>query len=128
MACVIVAILMFAGCKKDQQGITGPNYLYATPGAVTVMKGRDTTTTISGGTPPYIILRHAKSPYAHDSLSGNNLMVYGDNQGGTSVVVGDAANPQNTLEIPVTVTTTVSSVTSTLRFLEEQHYGQESRQ
>ena len=102
-AAFLASSLVVIGCNKNQPEITGPTYLYATPGSLTVVAGRDTSAAVAGGKPPYSILRHAKSPYAHDSLDGNTLIVYGDIPGGTSTVLGDASTPQKTLDVPITI-------------------------
>ena len=102
-AALLASSLLVISCNKNQPEVTGPAYLYATPGSLTVVAGRETSATVAGGQPPYYIVRHAKSPYAHDSLQGNTLTVYGDVPGGTSAVLGDASTPQKTLDVPITI-------------------------
>ncbi len=102
-AALLASSLVVISCNKNQPEITGPTYLYSTPGSLTVVAGREASATVAGGKPPYYILRHAKSPYAHDSLEGNTLTVHGDIPGGTSTVLGDASTPQKTLDVPITI-------------------------
>ena len=109
-AALLASSLIVISCSKDQPGIAGPAYLYATPGSLTVFAGRETSATVAGGKPPYYILRHAKSPYAHDSLNGNMLTVYGDIPGGTSTVLGDASTPQKTLDVPIIILKSVPAL------------------
>ena len=51
-AAFLASSLVVIGCNKNQPEITGPTYLYATPGSLTVVAGRDTSAAVAGGSAP----------------------------------------------------------------------------
>jgi len=61
------AAILSNGCKKDET-VSVVNYVFVTPRTIIMEAGRDTTASLSGGTPPYSIVSHAKFPTVSDSL------------------------------------------------------------
>ena len=95
-------MVLLAGCKKDET-VAVVNYVFITPRTMIMSSGRDTTASLSGGTPPYSIVGHAKFPTVKDSLSGSTLFIHAGSPGSTSIVVGDSAKPPQTAELQITV-------------------------
>ncbi|MBI1806912.1 MAG: hypothetical protein HYR76_07670 [Ignavibacteria bacterium] len=91
-------------CKKDDPPVVVANYLFATPNAVTMVAGTDTTVSLSGGVPTYIIVHEPKVNVATASLDGSTVTIHGNGAGGSSVTMGDNATPQNTATVSIVVT------------------------
>lgn len=98
------ALLAGASCQKQPSAVVA-NFLYATPNAVTILAGSDTTVALSGGIPPYSIVLAPKSVVATATLDGSTLLVHGVGPMLTKVIVGDNNEPQNTASVSITVVT-----------------------
>ncbi len=98
----VAAVLLLSACQK-QPAAPVANFLYATPNAVTMAAGSDTTVALSGGVPPYAIVQSPKSVVATASVYGATLLIHGVGPMLTSVVVGDNDAPQNKASVSITV-------------------------
>jgi len=94
-------------------GIETP--LSATPQNISgTGNGSSNTTTISGGTAPYTIVKQPDPGTASALISGNTLTIIGVAGGNTSVTIQDSFSPAETLTIPITITgsgTTTPTIT-----------------
>jgi hypothetical protein len=94
-------------------GIETP--LSATPQNISgTGNGSSNTTTISGGTAPYTIVKQPDPGSASALISGNTLTIIGVAGGNTSVTIQDSFSPAETLTIPITITgsgTTTPTIT-----------------
>ncbi|MDR3519786.1 MAG: hypothetical protein P4L63_02785 [Candidatus Pacebacteria bacterium] len=78
--------------------------------AVSANIGSTTNVTISGGTPPFAIITPSNSSIASALVSGNTLTVIGSTAGTTSVTIQDSFSPEQTINVPITVGATKSSI------------------
>ena len=98
-------VQLFVSCQKEENVII-PNYLFANPNSLSLSVGRDTTLSLSGGVPPYMITGHPKANVATtDSIITTILIVHAVGLGSTSVKIGDSAVSQNIIVVPITVST-----------------------
>lgn len=105
MALIAVPLIAAGACKKGDETVAVINYIFLNPKSPLVLvQGSDTTVHISGGTPPFSVVKHAKAPFAFDSLKGSTLFLTAGVPGSTKVVIGDAASPQQQAEMQLTIT------------------------
>jgi len=83
--------------------------MIASPNTVSVVKGSNTSVTISGGTSPYSIQTAPDAAVATASISGSTVTINGVAAGSTSVTVKDNSASAKTVIIPITVTATGGS-------------------
>ena len=76
--------------------------------------GDSGSTTVSGGTPPYVLVNKGDTTKVLTTLSGSSLTVHVIAAGSTTIVVGDNSTPAMTGSIAVTVPLTTSAPAVTL--------------
>ncbi len=78
--------------------------MIATPNAVSVVSGSNTSVVLSGGTLPYSTMTPPNTSVATVSISGSTVTVTGVAAGATSVTIKDNSATPKTVTIPITVT------------------------
>lgn len=105
---IILCLLLICtapNCTKEEQPII-PNYLFANPSSLSLKMGIDTTVTLSGGKPPYVIVGYPKANIARvDTLIDNTLHIHAVGQGSTSIKIGDSEASQNIVVVSIIVST-----------------------
>ncbi|MBI1804696.1 MAG: hypothetical protein HY033_02525 [Ignavibacteriae bacterium] len=103
---ITLCVAALTGCKKDDENPVIANYIFATPSSVTMVGGRDTTVSLSGGVPPYVILQSPKANIASVSLDSTIVHIHSALSSGTDHIrIGDSAPTQNTVTIQIVVVT-----------------------
>ena len=103
----LVLLCTVPNCTKEEQ-IVIPNYLFATPNSLSLKAGADTTVTLSGGKPPYVLVGYPKANIATvDTLINNKLFIHAVGQGSTSVKIGDSEATQKIAVVSIIVSDTL---------------------
>lgn len=102
---VLLAVLM-GSCKKDET-TTAPESmgpaLTAGQASFSLHVGDSGSTTISGGTAPYILVDKGDTTKAFVSLAGSSLTVRAIGVGSSRIIVGDNSSPPLRMNIEVAV-------------------------
>jgi len=106
----IILLMTTSGCTKNDETPVVANFLFATPSSLTMVGGRDTTVTISGGVQPYVILQTPKANIATASLEGATVHIRSIlSSGSSNIRIGDSAPVQSSVTVPIVVQTSTSS-------------------
>lgn len=99
----VVLLCTVPHCTKEEQAVI-PNYLFAKPNSLSLKVGTDTTVTLSGGNPPYVLVGYPKANVARvDTLIDNRLFIHAIGQGSTSVKIGDSETSQKIAVVSIIV-------------------------
>ena len=102
----LVLLGVLAGsCNKDQTTAPTPTTPSLTVGQASfnLHVGDSASTTISGGTPPYVLVNKGDTTKVLPSLSGSSLSVRAVGLGTSSIIVNDNSSPAMSMTIQVVV-------------------------
>ena len=107
MELILLGVLI-GSCKKDETTSppsTGPS-LTVGQASFNLHIGDSSSTTISGGTPPYMLVDKGDTTKVLPSLSGSSLTVHALAVGSSAIIVGDSSSPILKGRIDVVVSST----------------------
>ncbi len=103
---VIIAVLI-GSCNKNGSPTAPPPMgatLTAGQTSFTLHVGDSSSTVVSGGTPPYMLVDKGDTTKVLPSLSGSQLSVRAIAIGSSAIIVGDSSSPAQRVRIDVAVT------------------------
>jgi hypothetical protein len=103
---LVAGILLLVGSCKDMGSEVVPPPNGQT--SFTLAAGDSASTTITAGTPPYVLVSKGDTTKAFPSISGSLLKVRAIAAGSSSIIVGDNSSPRLNITINVIVTAPIS--------------------
>ena len=102
---VVILGALIGSCKKDETTTNPPMVTNLTAGQTSYSFpiGDSSSTTISGGTPPYVLADKGDTTKVLPSLSGTRLSVRALAVGSSTILVGDNSSPEQRVRIDVLV-------------------------
>ena len=103
---VVILAVLIGSCKKDETTTAPPmgTNLTVAQTSFNFHIGDSSSTTISGGTPPYRLVDKGDTTKVVPSLSGTLFSVRAIGIGSSNIIVGDSSSPSQRVTISVVVT------------------------